>query len=81
MIVKVCVGSACYVKGSHIIVKSLERLIAEHQLTDKVVLKASFCLGQCTHAVAVEIDETEIFAVEPDGVTEFFNTHIKEKVS
>ena len=81
MIVKVCVGSACYVKGSHIIVKSLESLINEHRLGDKVVLKASFCLGHCTDAVAVQIDEKEFFAVEPEGVFEFFNVHIKEKVS
>lgn len=80
MVVKVCVGSACYVKGSHIVVKSLENLINEHRLTDEVVLKASFCLGQCTRAVAVQLDEKEFFAVEPEGVVEFFNVHIKKKV-
>lgn len=83
MVVKVCVGSACYVKGSHTIIKSLENLINEHRLTDKVTLKASFCLGQCTHAVAVEItegDKKEMFAVDSEGVVEFFNTQIKKKV-
>ena len=80
MVVKVCVGSACYVKGSHIIVKSLENLINEHRLADKVVLKASFCLGQCTSAVAVQLDEKEFFAVEPEEVVEFFNVHIKKRV-
>ena len=84
MVVKVCVGSACYVKGSHTIVQSLENLINEHRLSNKVTLKASFCLGHCTDAVAVEItenDEKEIFAVQPEGVVEFFNTHIKKRVS
>ncbi|HHX60861.1 MAG TPA: (2Fe-2S) ferredoxin domain-containing protein [Epulopiscium sp.] len=80
MVVKVCVGSACYVKGSHMIIKSLENLINEHRLTDKVELKASFCLGHCTEAVAVQIDENEFFAVAPEGVVEFFNVHIKKKV-
>ncbi len=84
MVVKVCVGSACYVKGSHTIVKGLENLINEHRLADQVTLKASFCLGHCISDVAVEItdnDEKEIFAVKPEEVTEFFNTQIKEKVS
>lgn len=84
MVVKVCVGSACYVKGSHTIVKSLENLINEHRLTNKVTLKASFCLGHCTDAVAVQIsqnEEEEIFAVQPEDVAEFFNTHIKKRVS
>lgn len=80
MIVKVCVGSACYVKGSHIIVKSLEELINKNNLEDKITLKASFCLGHCTNAVAVELDEKEIFSLEPEGVTEFFNLHIKKRV-
>lgn len=80
MVVKVCVGSACYVKGSHVIISTLENLIAENRLTNKVELKASFCLGHCTEAVAVLIDEKDFFAVEPDHVVAFFNIHIKKKV-
>ncbi len=80
MVVKVCVGSACYVKGSHIIISTLEDLINKHRLTELVELKASFCLGHCTEAVAVLINEEEFHAVKSDNVTEFFNTYIKEKV-
>lgn len=80
MVVKVCVGSACYVKGSHIIIKRLEALIAEHRLMDKVELKASFCLGHCTRAVAIEVDGTEYFALEPEGVDQFFEEQIKKRV-
>lgn len=81
MIVKVCVGSACYVKGSHLIISRLQDLINANRLSKQVELKASFCLGHCTEAVAVLIDEKEFFAVEEDSVVEFFNTHIKEKVT
>lgn len=80
MVVKVCVGSACYVKGSHIVISTLENLINQYRLTDKVELKASFCLGHCTNAVAVQVNEDEIFQVEADEVEEFFNAHIKKKV-
>lgn len=81
MVIKVCVGSACYVKGSHIVISKLENLINEHRLSQKVELKASFCLGHCTEAVAVLIDENDFFAVSPEGVEEFFDIHIKKKVT
>lgn len=80
MIVKVCVGSACYVKGSHKVINRIKELIELNNLKDKVELKAAFCLGHCTNAVSVEIDETEIFGVDVNSVDEFFNTYIKKKV-
>lgn len=79
MVVKVCVGSACYVKGSDIVISSLENLINQYRLTPKVELKASFCLEHCTTAVAVQIDD-EFFEVDPSNVEEFFNVYIKKKV-
>lgn len=80
MVVKVCVGSACYVKGSHKVINRVKELIELNNLKDKVELKAAFCLGHCTNAVSVEIDETEIFGVDFNNVDEFFNTYIKKKV-
>lgn len=80
MVVKVCVGSACYVKGSHKVINRVKELIELNNLKDKVELKAAFCLGHCTNAVSVEIDETEIFGVDFNNVDDFFNTYIKKKV-
>ncbi|MPM30043.1 hypothetical protein SDC9_76585 [bioreactor metagenome] len=80
MVVKVCVGSACYVKGSHKVINRVKELIELNNLKDKVELKAAFCLGHCTNAVSVEIDETETFGVDFNNVDEFFNTYIKKKV-
>lgn len=80
MVVKVCVGSACYLKGSHQIIKELQRLIEENNLKDKVELKAAFCLGHCTKAVSVMIDDSDIYTVEPNFVEEFFNLEIVKKV-
>lgn len=80
MVVKVCVGSACYVKGSHKVINRVKELIELNNLKDKVELKAAFCLGHCTNAVSVEIDETEIFGVDYNNVDEFFNIYIKKKV-
>jgi len=61
MILKVCVGSACHVKGSYEVIETFNRLIIEERLEDRVELKACFCLNNCTQGVSVTlegIDET-----------------------
>jgi NADH:ubiquinone oxidoreductase subunit E len=80
MVVKVCVGSACYVKGSHKVINKIKTLIEANKLIEKVELKAAFCLGHCTNAVSVSIDDDEVYGVDCDNVEEFFNVYIKEKI-
>ena len=47
LIVQICVGSSCHLKGSETIVQMLEAAIAEHHIEDEVVLTGSFCIGKC----------------------------------
>ena len=42
MNITVCIGSSCHVKGSRQVVKELQRLIAEHNVGDKVELSGTF---------------------------------------
>ncbi len=78
MEVKVCVGSACYVKGSHQVIEGLEKCIKKYDVEASVVLKAAFCLGHCTQAVSVSVDGI-IYSVQPGGVDTFFKTVILKK--
>ncbi|MGL4345283.1 MAG: (2Fe-2S) ferredoxin domain-containing protein [Cellulosilyticaceae bacterium] len=79
MEVKVCVGSACYVKGSHEVISQIEKLIETYHLGQSVVLKAAFCLGHCTEAVSVEVEGT-VYSVEKDEVNQFFKEHVLGRV-
>ena len=54
MEIKVCVGSSCHLKGSYDVVQKLKKLIEEKNVGDKVELKASFCLGNCSNGVSME---------------------------
>lgn len=80
MIVKVCVGSACYVRGSHNVINRINSLIELNNLADKIELKASFCLGHCTDSVCVTVDD-KIFTVNEDEVDKFFEEYIIKKVN
>ncbi|MGL6174951.1 MAG: NAD(P)H-dependent oxidoreductase subunit E [Cellulosilyticaceae bacterium] len=71
MEIKVCVGSACYVKGSHQVIQKMGELIDKYQIKNQLELKAAFCLGNCTQAVSVEFDG-KIYGIDKDEVEKFF---------
>lgn len=78
MKVTICIGSSCHLKGSRQVVETLQRLVAENKLEDKVELAGTFCIGNCQQGVCVTVDG-EFFSVSPETATEFFNTQILAK--
>ena len=60
--ITVCVGSSCYLRGSYEIIKTLKELIKSSDFRNKVLLKGSFCMENCTEGVSVKIDE-ELFSI------------------
>ena len=66
MEIKVCIGSACHLKGSYDVIQILKAYIQENQLEDSIDLKSSFCLGKCSNAVSVVVNGSEYFSVSPD---------------
>ena len=79
MIIQICVGSSCHLKGSRLVVESLQSLIADNSLKDKIELGGTFCMGNCQNGVCVTVDD-ELFSVSPETVDEFFQTNILAKV-
>ena len=78
MKITVCIGSSCHIKGSRQVVESLQRLITENNLEDKVTLGGTFCLGKCQQGVCVTIDG-DFYSVTPDTVEEFFAQNVLSK--
>ncbi len=60
VVIKVCVGSSCHMKGSYQVVKTFDGLIKQHELEDVVQLKASFCLGNCLNGIATMVNEKNV---------------------
>ena len=79
MKVTICIGSSCHLKGSRQVVSTLQSLVSENNLGDKVELSGTFCLGKCQQGVCVTVDG-EFHSVTPDSVTEFFNSEVLAKV-
>ena len=76
VVVTVCVGSSCYVRGSDRIAEALERLIREHGLDGKVEISGAFCMEHCSLGVTVRIDDRIYCQVMPDDVDAFFRDEV-----
>ena len=75
MKITVCIGSSCHIKGSRQVVETLNQLLNENGLKEKVQLGGTFCMGQCQENVSVRIDD-EDFSVSPESVKEFFEKEV-----
>ena len=81
LIVQVCVGSSCHLKGSETIVELLEAAISENHIEDDVVLTGSFCIGKCNRVgVTVQINDDVHVGVTTENFREFFNKNILEVI-
>ena len=74
--VSICVGSACYLKGSYEVIEVFKKKIKEKALEGQIELNAAFCLGHCTKAVSVKVDDAEVIQVSPENAEEIFDKYI-----
>lgn len=74
--VKICIGSACHLKGSYDVIEIFQSKIKEHKLETEIELNAAFCLGECVKGVSVKIDDEPIISVSPEDAKEIFERYI-----
>ena len=81
MVIQVCVGSSCHLKGSPDIVELLQKAIEENNLGDEITLVGSFCIGKCNRiGVTVQVDDNIHVGVTTDNVKEFFQEQVLNKL-
>ena len=81
MIIQICVGSSCHIKGSAEIVELLQAAVAEHHLENDVTLAGSFCIGKCNRiGVTVQVDDEVYTGVTKEGFKEFFQEQVLAKL-
>lgn len=77
IIILVCVGSSCHLKGSHDIVTLIEQAITEHHLENDVTLAGSFCIGKCNRTgVTVQVNDEVYTGITKENFKEFFNENV-----
>ena len=74
--ITVCVGSSCHLRGSYEIIKTLKELIKSNDFKNKVLLKGSFCMENCTEGVSVKINEELLSIGSVDEMKEIFQDKV-----
>ena len=80
MNIKVGVGSSCHLKGSYDVLQGIKEAIEVHNLGDKVELEASFCLGNCSNGVSMQIDGEPVYNVTSENIENIFNERVLQVV-
>lgn len=82
MIVQICVGSSCHLKGSEKLVELFKAEVEKRKLDDEITLAGSFCTGKCNRdGVTVTVDDTVFTGVTPENFNTFFEDKIMKQIS
>ena len=82
MIVQICVGSSCHLKGSEKLVEMFQSKIADCKLDGDITLAGSFCTGKCNReGVTVMVDDVIYTGVTPENFNSFFEDRILKPLS
>ena len=81
MVIQICVGSSCHLKGSQDIVELLQKAITEYHLENEVTLAGSFCIGACNRVgVTVQVDDDVHTGVTKENFKEFFKENVLDRI-
>ena len=81
MIIQVCIGSACHLKGSPEIVELLQKAVNENHLEDEITLAGSFCIGKCNPVgVTIQIDDDIHTGITKENFKEFFQENVLNRI-
>ena len=77
MVIQVCVGSSCHLKGSYEIVELLTKAVEDNHLEDEISLVGSFCIGKCNReGVTVQVDDEIHIGITTGNFKEFFDEKV-----
>jgi NADH:ubiquinone oxidoreductase subunit E len=81
LIIQICVGSACHIRGSAEIVELFEKNIEKYGLQDDTVLAGSLCIGKCNRiGVTVQINDEIFTGITRDNFGDFFKEHVLDVI-
>ncbi len=81
MIIQVCVGSSCHLKGSPEIVELLQKAVEEYHLETQVTLAGSFCIGKCNRVgVTIQVDDDIHVGITKENFNEFLREQVLNKL-
>ncbi len=81
VLVNVCLGTNCYVKGSQALLHSLILHMEEQELGNIAEVRASFCLEKCGTGPNVMVDDILISEATPEKVLAVLEREVEKKIN
>ena len=78
IVVTVCVGSSCHIKGARDIITRFNQFLSEQGLTDKVELKGTFCMERCGEGINWKINDEILSSSSVDEAVEVLRQKMQE---
>jgi NADH:ubiquinone oxidoreductase subunit E len=82
IIISICIGSACHLKGAERIVALFQEAVEKNHLEDQIALTGSFCTGRCNRVgVTITVDDDVYTGITPESFDEFFRDKVLAKLN
>jgi len=76
VIISVCLGSACHLRGANSVLQAFVSLVERHQAAAEIRIQGNFCQNLCTEGVVVRINDQVFTHISKEQVHQLFMTHV-----
>jgi NADH:ubiquinone oxidoreductase subunit E len=76
LLITICVGSSCSLRGTDELASELFRLIEKEKLEGLVDIVGAFCMDACSKGVSVRVGDRQFSGIRPQQAEEFFYKEI-----
>ena len=81
LLITICVGSSCSLRGSDELAIEIQKLIQKEHLDGLVDIVGAFCMDACSKGVSVRVGECDFSGIKPEKAEEFFYKEIFNRVN
>jgi len=74
----ICLGSSCFARGNKNLLKTVQRYITQHGLSDKVLFKGDHCFGECNIGPNLKIGGRIYNEVSDENIHHILNESLKD---
>lgn len=80
LLITICVGSSCSLRGSDELASELFRLIEKEKLEGMVDIVGAFCMDACSKGVSVRVGDREFSGIRPEQAQAFFYKEVVSRI-
>lgn len=75
--ITICMGSSCFSRGNKEILEKIREFLVRHHLNDRVVLRGSHCLGNCSNGPSMRINDKLISPLSLSTIDSLLEKELK----